>query len=207
MTFPFDLSLSLGAAGRRDAEGCEKIREDLARYRALIEGYHPDLIVETGTGSGAFALWLARTARCQVITIDTDPSRVSDETRKLGLVEDVLFMFGSSTEDRVVRAIGSMIDEATRPLVVLDSEHSADHVYAEMAAYGSRVPVGGWMVVEDTIARWQTHRQHPTGTLVGTPMDAVEWWMSQGSTWVVDEGVAGLSPITQHPSGWLRRIS
>ena len=194
----FDCHASLAATTRQDACGCCKITEDLARYRIVIAGYQPDVIVECGTFTGRSAVWFADTAGCPVVTVDVYP-RVDAETRVMADGR-VTWIEGSSIDPSTVATVRAVVAGCERPMVVLDSDHSADHVAAEMAAYGPLVPPGGWMVVEDGIVRWMTGQPYR-----GSPLDAIEDWLDARSDWRVDRGVCDMFPVTMHPEGWLRR--
>lgn len=193
----FDVARSLDAVARQGAEGCCKIAEDLARYRALIAAYRPDLVVECGTFTGRSAVWFARAAGCDVVTVDLYP-RVDAETYAMS--DRVTWVVGDSVSPVVVAKVTTICANAARPLVVLDSDHSAGHVLEEMRAYGSLVPPGGFMVVEDGIVRWMT--DHP---YAGSPLDAIEAWLSDHDDWSVDEDLCAMSPVSMHPLGFLRR--
>lgn len=54
-----DKRASVLAWFRQGAEGTQKIAEDIARYRIIVARVQPAVVVETGTGSGHFALFLA----------------------------------------------------------------------------------------------------------------------------------------------------
>lgn len=197
----FDAVASVLAARDQSAEGCCKRPEDLSRYRVLLERYRPDVVVETGTFAGGSAAWFAREGDCPVVTVD-----VGD--RIDGGVWPI-----TPGADRVVRVVGDSVDHATvsevfdwvagyaRPLVVLDSDHSAEHVWAELCAYAPLVPVGGFVVVEDGVVRFMDD-----APCVGSPLDAIERWLDRYPDWVVDAELCGMHAVSMHPKGFLRRV-
>lgn len=201
-----DLAASLEAASRQHAEGCVKTWEDLDRYRRVIAETKPDLIIECGTFSGKSAVWFASVARCDVITIDTDPHidpPIREAMDRLGIEDFVT----SSTSWEMIELVQqrAMLGGDKRVMVVLDSDHSKSHVAAEMLYYGPLVTPGCYMVVEDTLLRWMPdeERKH----YHGDPLDAVESWMAvHDDEWVIDTELENLHPVTQFPSGWLRRL-
>lgn len=199
-----DVKASLKASSRQHAEGCVKTTEDLARYRRVIEETRPDLIIECGTFSGKSAVWFARIADCQVITIDVTPYIDPD----IRLVMDALGVddrVGSSTDPDVVDDVTLMAVQHERVMVVLDSDHSAPHVAREMELYGPLVTPGCYMVVEDGILRWMPAEEQKHYD--GNPLDAIEAWMeAHGDEWEIDVDIEGMSPVSQFPSGWLRRL-
>lgn len=204
---PFDLAGSLAAASRQHAEGCVKTEEDLARYRAVIARARPDGIIETGTFSGKSALWFARNAGVPVWTVDVH-SQVDAATQEAWWVHKVTGHIGSSTSPKAGWEVleWMMRWNVHRPLVVLDSDHSADTVLNEMHLYGRLVQPGGYMVVEDGLVRWMPHEwKENGGPYEGSPLDAIERFLAGTDAWEVDAEIEGMSDITQFPSGWLRR--
>lgn len=184
------------------AEGCVKTASDLERYRRLLADVHPAVIIETGTFSGVSACWFADEARCWVITIDTHPQVAEDVASH----PRVTWVTGNSVDKRVVDEVRHLIGAARPVMVVLDSDHSADHVHAEMLAYAPLVTVGSYLVVEDGIVRWLPEQLPHYGN--SSPLDAVELFLAENpDDWVVDTDIEDMLPTTQHPSGWLRRVS
>ena len=57
--------------------------------------------------------------------------------------------FGSSTDAKIVEEVKKRA-EGKKVLVILDSDHRKDHVLNELRAYSSLVPVGGYVIVQDT---------------------------------------------------------
>lgn len=198
-----DIAASLAAVGRQSAEGCVKTWEDLERYEAVITESKPDLIIECGTFSGKSALWFARTAVCSVVTMDVTPY-IDPPIRKALDEWKVADYTVSSVDPDMVALIAERAKTYKRVMVVLDSDHSASHVLAEMHAYGPMVTPGCYMVVEDTLLRHMPaeERRHYTGN----PWDAVDEWLAvHGDEWELDTEVENLHPVTQFPGGWLRR--
>lgn len=206
-----DLKASLAAVSRQHAEGCVKIVEDLRRYEQIIERTRPDVIVESGTFSGKSALWFARTAQCYVVTVDVTPC-IDPETRIAAVNYPIWSITGDVTAPDTIDRVRRFIDDRTaaldRPaqvMVSLDSDHSATHVAAEIEAYGPMVTAGCYLVVEDGLLRWMPYeeRRHYTGT----PLDAIEALLAaEPDRWEVDVELEDLYPVTQHPSGWLRKL-
>ena len=100
-------------------------------------------------------------------------------------------LVGSSTAPDVVAAVRAAAANASRVLVVLDSDHSYDHVRAEMAALCGLATVGSYCVVEDT--------------KMGAPgRAAAEFVAASGGAWENDAAREYLL-FTQHRGGWLKR--
>lgn len=201
------LPASLEASTRQNAEGTVKTWEDLARYRAVLADVAPTLIVEIGTFSGRSALWFAATANAEVVTVDVDPGNVAAGTAAALDAAGATRLTGRSTDPTVAAAVTERAVGHERVMVVLDGDHSAATVRAELDRYGPLVTPGSYCVVEDGIVRWMPWEQKPAGPYWGSPLDAIESFMagSEGRRWEIDRTVEDMHPATQFPSGWLRR--
>jgi cephalosporin hydroxylase len=128
-----------------------KSPSDLWNYQEIISALDVQWIVETGTWYGGSALFFAdllqaRGARGKVITVDIDRS-----VRQVGDHEKIEFVCGSSVDPDVVARIRSMLPpDRGRVFLILDSDHSRDHVYQELHAYVPLLVGGDYLVVEDT---------------------------------------------------------
>lgn len=121
----------------------------------LITETKPELIVEAGTYHGGSAILWAMIQRevvpeGRVVTIDIEDKREPAARDHPIARERVDFLLGSSTAPEIVAEVRRRA-EGKRVMVLLDSLHTADHVYAELSAYAPLVPVGGYVVVQDTL--------------------------------------------------------
>ncbi|MBW2295396.1 MAG: hypothetical protein JRG94_24275 [Deltaproteobacteria bacterium] len=60
------------------------------------------------------------------------------------------FLLGSSTSPEIVAEVKRRV-KGKRVLIILDSLHTKEHVAGELAAYAELVPVGGYLIVQDTM--------------------------------------------------------
>lgn len=204
----FDRAASLQACHRQTAAGCIKITEDLARYNDVIARTRPAVLVECGTHHGRSALWFADRVD-RVITVDIAPgtgrpySRDRDVDPAVAQHPRIETVIGPSSVDPEVSAwVRDLADRAAtqlrdpRCMVVLDSDHSADHVAAEITTYGPLVTPGCYLVVEDGILRWLP------SSYDGNPLDAIEAGLVDDPAWRRDTDVETMFPVTMHPAGW-----
>jgi cephalosporin hydroxylase len=170
----------------------------------------PDFVIETGTNDGGGALvWATLLSvinpNAKVLTVD-----IVDKTaaaRKVPLFQEkVEFFLGSSTSEAVFGAIKKRI-AGKKAMVILDSLHQKSHVLDEMMIYGDMVPVGGYMLVQDTdVNGHPTYPSHGPG-----PWEAVDEFMEAGgramggATFAIDRS-RELLYFTMHPRGYLRRV-
>ena len=171
---------------------------DLWVYQEIMFETKPELVVETGTYRGGSASYLASLCdllgRGEVISIDIEPARDDYPQHPR-----ITYLAGrSSTEPAVVDEVRERA--AGRPiLVILDSDHSQAHVESELAAYAPLVPVGCYVIVEDSNIG-QIRKD-----LMPGPLEAIETFLAQTDEFVVDREREKFL-ITFNPSGYLRRV-
>jgi cephalosporin hydroxylase len=171
---------------------------DLWIYQELLWELRPGLIVETGTAHGGSALYLATLCetigRGEVVTIDIGewPDRPAHPR--------LSYVVASSTDPEAVAQVAERARTAGTVLVVLDSDHSRDHVLAELRAYAPLVTPGSYLVVEDTNVNG-----HPVCEAFGPgPMEAVQDFLSECDDFEVDRSREKFL-LTFNPGGWLRK--
>ena len=171
---------------------------DLWVYQEIMWETEPELIVETGTYRGGSALYLASLcdllARGEVISIDVEPRRDDYPEHPR-----ITYLAGrSSTDPGVVEEVRERA--GGRPiLVILDSDHSQRHVEAELAAYTPLVPVGSYVIVEDSNIG-QIRKDLAPG-----PLEAIETFLAGTDEFEIDRDREKFL-ITFNPSGYLRRV-
>jgi cephalosporin hydroxylase len=177
-----------------------KYPTDLWMYQELISERQPGLIVETGTWHGGSALFFATVCDAlghgEVVSIDTAPGEPLPEHPRISYVR------GSSTDPAIIAHIKACAAAAGgEVLVILDSDHSRDHVLAELRAYAAIVPPGGHLVVEDTNLNGNpVLADHGPG-----PAEAVRAFLAEDDRYAVNERCERLL-LTACPGGYLRRV-
>lgn len=120
---------------------------DLWNYQEIIWETKPTLIVETGTLAGGSALYLVsildQIGEGRVITIDINPYPGLPEN------ENITYFNGNSVAPQMVEKVRRIAAEEERVMVILDSDHSYEHVSAELANYADLVTPGCYLIVED----------------------------------------------------------
>jgi cephalosporin hydroxylase len=171
---------------------------DLWIYQELMADTRPELVVETGTWRGGSALYLASICDLlgagEIVSIDVEPLR-DDYPRH----PRITYLGGrSSTDPDVVAEVRERA--GGRPiLVILDSDHSQAHVEAELDAYAPLVPVGCYLVVEDSNIG-QIRKD-----LMPGPLQAVETFLAKTDEFEIDREREKFL-LTFNPSGYLRRV-
>jgi len=184
---------------------------DAMQIQDIVYTNKPDLIIETGTNNGGGALFFASILELvgdpnsRVFTVDlNDPKTGFGETRESPWENPlwkkrVTFVQGLSTDEKVLVEMRAAVAQATRVMVVLDSDHKTEIVRDELKAYADFVSVGQFCIVEDTRLDRMLSNEKPG------PMKAVlEFIQERGDEFEVKRKVE-VSTFSQHPHGYLYR--
>jgi cephalosporin hydroxylase len=139
----------------------QQLPEDLVRIQEVLVALKPDVIVETGIYYGGSLLFHATICeglgRGRVIGID---QHIHEETRAAlsgnRLSHRITAIEGDSASDEIVARVRSTILPGETVLVILDSDHSREHVARELNAWSPLVTPGSCIVVTDGIMRHLT---------------------------------------------------
>lgn len=172
---------------------------DLWTLQEAISELKPSLLLETGTNRGGSALFYAHLFDLlgdgHVVTVDTESLHDIRHPR-------VEFLIGSSTSDMIIDAMSKAAHSATGPvMVILDSDHSRDHVRRELALYAPLVTPGSLILVQDGIIDASpVFRAARPG-----PLPAIRSFLEAHNDFYVDDRCDRRFLATHHPHGWLRR--
>lgn len=196
-----------------------QLPEDMFRVQEIIYRIKPDVIIETGVAHGGSLVFYASLIKSmgyfgRVIGIDI---KIRPNNRKAieshELFEYITLVEGSSIDKSIINRVRSMVKPEEKVLVMLDSNHTKQHVLAELNAYSELVSLCSYIVAADGIME----------SLVGVPRSQEDWYWNNPksaveefvkthSNFVVDEPVFPFNEgvikerITYWPSAFLKRI-
>lgn len=131
-----------------------QLPEDLVRIQEVVYQVRPDVIVETGIAHGGSLIFYAGLCKAmghgRVIGVDVEirpHNRAAIESHEL--FEYIEMVEGSSVSPEVVARVRASIGPSEHALVVLDSNHTKEHVLAELRAYAPLVGAGSYLVAAD----------------------------------------------------------
>lgn len=197
-----------------------KFPQDLWSYEGLIDRYQPDVVMEIGINQGGFSRWLfdrlhllpalqngrrrhligldlaVETARCNL-----REQLASDDPR-----DPVLHLHQCDLTDpdqvQATKQEISSVCSGSKLLMIEDSGHTEATTRSSLAAFSDLVPIGGWLVVEDTCVDLEALRQEqtwPRGALT-----ALQEFLDNHSNFDVSS-INHRYGITCHPYGFLQR--
>lgn len=204
--------------------------QDMIAMQELIWATKPDLIIETGIAHGGSLIFSAsmlalldvtdaidtgssfdpRFSSRKVIGIDIDirpHNRTAIESHPMA--SRIQMIQGSSIDPEIIRQVKQAATGYQRILVCLDSNHTHDHVFAELEAYAPLTSPSSYCVVFDTVVE-----NMPPEMIVdrpwspgNNPMTAVHAYLKTHAEFEIDRGIPDKLLITVAPDGYLKRIA
>ena len=198
--------------------------QDIVAFQELVSTVKPNLIIETGIAHGG-SLILSASLLClldvmegldprqsprKVVGVDID---IRPHNRK-ALDEHPLrfkmeLISGSSIDPEIIQQVRSRANGVDRVLVSLDSNHTHEHVIAELNAYADLVSVGSYCIVFDTAIE-----DLPAGSFPDRPWDvgnnpktAVHEWLKSHPEFEIDKDIDNKLLISVAPDGYLKRVT
>jgi cephalosporin hydroxylase len=192
--------------------------QDIVAVQQLAWAVQPDLVIETGIAhGGSLILWaslLELNAACggpngRVVGVDIEirpHNRAAIEDHPLA--RRITMIEGSSTAPDVVRTISELAADRERILVSLDSNHTHDHVAAELEAYAPMTSVGSYCIVFDTVIEDLGPGTFPDRPwdVGNNPMTAVRAFLEAHPEFEDDRSIEDALLVTAAPGGYLRRV-
>jgi cephalosporin hydroxylase len=185
---------------------------DMMVLQELIWQVKPNTIIECGVAFGGLTVFMASVVQNWgggVVGVDIDIRPHTREIiRKGGFNNDIILIEGDSSALYTFDEVRKVTEPPT--MVVLDSNHTHDHVLHELMMYGQLVGVGSYMVVFDSSLEQFAHLEtadRPWGR-GNNPYTAVQEWLKTelGSKFEVDREVEQRALITSAKGGWLKRV-
>jgi cephalosporin hydroxylase len=199
--------------------------QDIVGFQEIVFAVKPDLIIETGVAHGGSLILSAsllamldlqdqnnlnKLVKRRVIGIDIDirqHNRIAIEnhflSRYIQLVE------GSSVDPEIVSKVSAEASQYKNVLVCLDSNHTHDHVLAELVAYSPFVSLNSYCIVFDTVIESlpaNTYNDRPW-CVGNNPMSAIRAFISESSAFEIDTTIDSKLLISVAPNGYLKRVS
>jgi cephalosporin hydroxylase len=193
--------------------------QDIVAMQELTWALQPDLIIETGIAHGGSLILYASLLElnavaggpqdARVIGIDIDiraHNRSAIEAHPFSSRIDMIE--GSSVDEAVVAQVRAAAAGRERVLVCLDSNHTHQHVLAELELYAPMTSVGSYCVVFDTVIEdlpAGIYPDRPWGP-GDNPMTAVQEFLRSHPEFEVDQRMDDKLLVSVAPGGYLKRV-
>ncbi len=195
-----------------------QLPDDMVRIQEAIYATKPDVIIETGVAHGGSAVFYASLCEAmghgRVIGVDIlirPRNRAAIEAHPMK--KRITLIQGSSTDPATVAKVREEIRPGERVMVILDSNHSKEHVAAELEAYSGLVTPGCYLLVQDGVMElvagmpfseddwgWNNPRPSTAEFLANHPE-----FRAQKAARPFDESQQ-VPDCSHHPDGWLLRV-
>ena len=193
--------------------------QDMVAMQELIWSLRPDLIIETGIAHGGSLIFSASMlelnaacggpAEAQVVGVDIDirpHNRAAIEAhpmfRRITMIE------GSSVDPGIVSQVAALASGRSCVLVCLDSNHTHEHVLAELNAYAPLTSSGSYCIVFDTIIEDLPEDMYPDRPWGpgNNPKSAVHEFLRNHPEFQIDKRIDHKLLVSVAPDGYLRRV-
>jgi cephalosporin hydroxylase len=195
-----------------------QLPEDMFRIQEVIYRVKPDYLIETGVAHGGSLIFYASLFHAMgkgcVIGVDVEirpHNRSAIESHKLfHLIE---LIEGSSVDPKTIEDVRSRVSSGGKGLVLLDSNHSMEHVLAELRAYSEFVAVDSYIVACDGIMKEVAGAPRTSADWTwNNPQSAVKKFLEERDDFVLEEPKFPFNEgqiqerVTYWPNAYLRRI-
>jgi cephalosporin hydroxylase len=203
--------------------------QDMVGMQELIWQVKPDLIIETGIAHGGSLIFsasmLAILDMCDAIEAGEKLDPKISSRKVLGIDIDIRphnraaieahpmasrirMIQGSSVAPGIIDQVRTVAADYSRVMVCLDSNHTHEHVQAELQGYAPLTSIGSYCVVFDTFVEDMPKdffQNRPWNTS-NNPKTAVWEYLKDHPEFEIDRSIQHKLLITVAPDGYLRRI-
>jgi cephalosporin hydroxylase len=187
--------------------------QDMIAMQEIIWDIKPDLIIETGIAHGGSIIYYASIleliGKGEVLGIDIDiraHNRAEIESHPMS--KRITMLEGSAISAEIIEKIKPFLNGKKTVMVCLDSNHTHDHVLAELQLYSPFVTVGSYLVAFDTIvedlpADLYADRPWSVGD---NPKTALWEFLKSNDDFVINNEIDNKLLVSVAPSGYLKRV-
>ena len=188
--------------------------QDIIVLQEIIFERKPDLIIETGIAHGGSLIFfssmlellnLEKKRERKIVGIDIDIRKHNKKyINNHFLKKNIILMEGSSTDNKIINKLNKIIKNK-KVMVVLDSNHTHEHVLNELKIYSKFVSKNQYLVVMDTILEKicrnfpETRPWHKGNN----PATALSEFLKENKKFKLDKLPTKKSLITASPNGFL----
>jgi cephalosporin hydroxylase len=193
--------------------------QDIVAMQELIWRIKPTLIIETGIAHGGSLIFSASMlelnaicggpAEAKILGIDID---IREHNHKAILehpmARRIEMIQGSSIADEIIEQVRNRASGEPVVLVCLDSNHTHEHVLAELEAYASLTTAGSYCVVFDTVVEDLPSEMFPDRPWGpgDNPKTAVFEYLKNHPEFEIDRSIDQKLLISVAPNGYLKRL-
>lgn len=187
--------------------------EDIVLTQELLWETKPDFVIEAGIAWGGSLAMYAAFQELQghghVFGIDvTIPEHNRAAIMNTPVSKRITLLEASSSDRKTFEKVSEQIPNGSNILLILDSNHTHEHVLAELNLWSPLSQPGNYIIVSDTILEQipeQTHRPRPWGP-GNNPMTAMHEFLSRNDRFESSNSYSDRTFSSFNPSGYLKCI-
>jgi len=188
--------------------------QDIIVLQEIVFDRKPDLIIETGIAHGGSLIFfssmlellnLEKKKERKIVGIDIDIRKHNKRyINNHFLKKNIILMEGSSTDDKIIKKLNKIVRNK-KVMVVLDSNHTHEHVLNELKLYSKLVTKNQYLVVMDTILEkiCKSYPENRPWHKGNNPETALKEFLKENKKFRLDNIPTKKSLITASPNGFL----
>ena len=199
--------------------------QDILALQEIIWKVKPDLIIETGIAHGGSVCLSASLLALleiddlkknpksklnrKVIGIDIDIRKHNKEKIEKHFLADKIEMIEASSVDiKTFKKVEKISKNYSKILVILDSNHTEEHVLQELTLYGSLVSKNSYCIVFDTIISEMASdfSNNRPWNRRNSPKTAINKFLKKEDKFIVDKSIDNKLLISMAPGGFLKKV-
>ena len=197
-----------------------QLPDDMIRIQEMIYAVKPTLIIETGVAHGGSLIYYASVAKAadlptRIVGVDIEIRPHNRQAiEEHALFDRISLIEGGSTDIATLAEVQEHIRPDDRVMVILDSNHSRDHVLSELRLYSKWVSVDSYIVSTDGVMKQLAGLPRTEADWdENNPVTANETFVAENANFVIEEPEWPFNEstldfrVTHWPKCWLRRIS
>lgn len=189
--------------------------QDIIGIQEVIWSVKPRAVVETGIAHGGSLILSSSILELIggdgiVVGVDIDiRSHNREAIEQHPMYKRIRMIQGSSIDQSIVDQVYGLVQDRSPVVVILDSNHTHDHVLKEMQHYAPLVKQGSYMVVLDSCVEFMKHDAFPDRPWkVGdNPYTAIHEFLKSNPRFQIDQELEDKLLVSAAPSGWLKCIA
>lgn len=203
--------------------------QDMIAMQEIIWTVKPDLIIETGIARGGSLVYsaslLAMLDHCDAVKNKSTINPLASKRLVLGVDIDIRshnreaieshpmssmiqMIQGSSIEQATIDKVHNIAKNYKNILVILDSNHTHEHVLKELEAYAPMTTKDSYCVVFDTVVEDLPEDMYPDRPWGkgNNPKTAVWEYLKSHSEFSIDKNIDNKLLVSVAPDGYLKKI-
>ena len=189
---------------------------DIMATQEVLWQVKPDVVIETGVARGGSVVFIASILKImgkgKVVGVDIDiRSHNREAILNHPMANLIKLIEGPSTSEEVLQQVSTEIKKNDVVMVILDSDHSYEHVLSECNEYSKFVSKGSYLVVADTFVGHLTQEEAPKNRSKlwfkgNEPLSARDEFLKNNPNFTIDNHINNKLVLSSSPGGYLKCI-